>query len=266
MRFLNFFGSENYTEFVNKKQYVMHTHDTYEIYYFLEGEAHYSVEGSLYPLESGDVILMRKSEAHYLIPNDNLPYRRITINFDFCDIDDDYVTEKLLSIFNERPLGKYNRYPDELFTQNKPIYYLRKICNAENDSQKMIYLLTLLEELYEKFELVQSEEENFLNEDSSHILRYINRHLTEDLSLEKLCERFFISKSQLNRNFKKSNGSTVWEYITAKRLLLAKEMLKESARPTEVYLKCGFNDYVTFYKAYKKYFGVSPKNDCLLAK
>ena len=130
----------------------------------------------------------------------------------------------------------------------------------------MIYLLTLLEELYEKFELVQSEEENFLNEDSSHILRYINRHLTEDLSLEKLCERFFISKSQLNRNFKKSNGSTVWEYITAKRLLLAKEMLKESARPTEVYLKCGFNDYVTFYKAYKKYFGVSPKNDCLLAK
>lgn len=257
---------ETYTEKVEKKNFSMHTHDTHEIYCFLGGEAHYSVEGAIYPLEPGDIILLRKGEAHYLLPSIAFPYRRIALNFDFKNIEDNYITDKLLSIFNNRPLGKFNRYPDELFTECKPTYYLRKICNAESDSQKMIYLLALLEELYEKFEYIKNENENSANESSSHILRYINRHLTEDISLETLCERFFISKSQLNRNFKKNNGSTVWEYITAKRLLLAKEMMKEGQRPTEIYLKCGFNDYVTFYKSYRKYFGVSPKHDYSLGK
>ena len=178
-----------------------------------------------------------------------------------ANINDDYISKRLLSVFNDRPLGKFNRYPAEIFTESNPLYYLRKICNSETESQKIIFLLTLLEELYEKFEYVKLEPFSSVTDDSSDILRYINRHLADDLSLEKLCQRFYMSKSQLNRNFQKANGSTVWEYITAKRLLLAKEMLKSGGRPTEIYLNCGFNDYVTFYKAYKKYFGTSPKND-----
>lgn len=268
MRFSYISAYESYDEKVDKSNFIMHTHDTYEIYCFLEGEAHYSVEGVVYPLESGDIIILRKSESHYLIPNVSVPYRRIALNFDFCDIDDSYVSEKLLSVFNDRPLGKYNRYANELFTDSDPIYYLRKICNAKEDTEKTIYLLVLLEELYEKSQNVKNGEcdNSLAHDNSSKILKYINRHLTEDISLEKLCEIFYISKSQINRNFKKNNGSTLWEYVTVKRLHLAKEMLREGQRPTEIYLKCGFNDYVTFYKAYRKHFGVSPKNDYLDGK
>ena len=254
-------ASESRTEKVDKTNYYMHTHDAYEIYFFLEGEAHYSVEGSIYPLESGDIILLRKGEAHYLLPDEAFPYARIAVHFDFKNVDDPYISERLLSIFNDRPLGKFNRYPAEIFTESKPLYYLRKICNSEFDSQKIIYLLTLLEELYEKKELIKQEPGFATKDNSSDILRYINRHLADEISLETLCQRFYVSKSQLNRNFKKANGSTIWEYITAKRLLLAKELLRNGSRPTEIYSSCGFNDYVTFYKAYKKYFGTSPKND-----
>ena len=71
----------------------------------------------------------------------------------------------------------------------------------------------------------------------------------------------FISKSQLNRKFRNVTGSTVWEYITAKRLILAKELLVRGEKPTSVYTKCGFNDYTSFYRAYKTKFLHSPKND-----
>ena len=79
------------------------------------------------------------------------------------------------------------------------------------------------------------------------------------LSLDHLSERFFISKSHLNRMFKKATGTTAWDYIVVKRLLMARSLLSEGMVPTDVYLKCGFRDYTTFFRAYKKHFGSTPK-------
>lgn len=76
-----------------------------------------------------------------------------------------------------------------------------------------------------------------------------------------ISEKFYISKSQLNRKFKRITGSTVWEYILTKRLIFAKELLQNGEHPTTVYLKSGFKDYCSFFRAYKIKFGVSPKND-----
>lgn len=244
------------------EQFPMHTHDNYEIYCFLGEHARYTVEGNIYPLEKGDILLMRKGEAHFFMPQEkdkNHIYERIIVNFDFLNYQNEFINQKLMSVFNDRPLGKYNRYPAALFEDKNWIYYLEKICSCKVNEQKELYLLVLLQELYENFETVKTNAHDFEANSSKSIINYINRHLTETLSLDTICEKFFISKSQLNRNFKKTNGSTVWEYITAKRLLLAKEMLQNGGRPTEVYLSCGFNDYVTFYKAYKKHFSVSPQ-------
>lgn len=253
----------NYSQTFQNDRFLMHTHGDHEIYCFLEGKARYTVEGNIYPLEKGDILLMRKGEAHFLMPESDGPYERIIVNFDFANSDDEYITKKLLSIFNDRPLGKFNRYPAELFKDTNWLYYLEKMCDSSDDNQKLIYLTVLLEELYENFETVKNDIHDSESNSSKNVIKYINRHLTEELSLDRICERFYISKSQLNRNFKKTNGSTVWEYITAKRLLLAKEYLQKGEKPTSVYQKCGFQDYVTFYKAYKKYFSSSPKSDCI---
>ena len=56
-------------------------------------------------------------------------------------------------------------------------------------------------------------------------------------------------------------GSSMWAYIKRKRLLLAKELLTGGENPYLVYEKCGFNEYSSFYRAYKAEFGVSPKED-----
>ena len=90
------------------------------------------------------------------------------------------------------------------------------------------------------------------------ILRYLNQNLARQITLEDVCREFYISKSQLCRVFRSCTGVTLKQYLTAKRLVLAKGMLDAGGQPTHVYSRCGFGDYSGFYRAYVKYFGVSP--------
>ncbi len=92
----------------------------------------------------------------------------------------------------------------------------------------------------------------------NRIVNYIEENLGNDISLEDICNEFFLSKSQLCRMFKKSMGSTVWNYFTIKRLHKAKNMIDSGELPTEVFSLCGFNDYSVFYRACKRHFGQSP--------
>ena len=68
-------------------------------------------------------------------------------------------------------------------------------------------------------------------------------------------EHFFISASQANRIFKKSIGSSIWEYVIIKRLMAAKDMIEKGEGARTASEKCGFSDYSSFYRAYRKKYG-----------
>lgn len=244
------------------QKHPMHMHDNYEIYSFLSGDAEYYVEGSRYPLKSGDIILIRKNESHQLVLKSNAPYSRCVINFEipfFKKLDPE---NKFLKMFDDRPLGKFNHYPAVLFPDNNWQYYLKKMTEVQDKELRFAYLLPLLVELSSCFEVVKNSTSHLpVSDQVTSIIRYINQNLQEELSLSLLCEHFYLSKAHLNRIFKQATGSTVWNYILIKRLILAREMLSAGKAPTEVFLVCGFQDYTTFYRAYKKHFGVSPKQD-----
>lgn len=254
-----FAASRNRTEFPDLDMFSMHTHEGYEIYCFLEGDADYFVEGTIYSLKPGDILLLKKAEAHSLLIKKLVPYERITVHFSEEHIHSEQ-REALSSFLDSRPLGKHNRYAAALFKNNNWQYYLEKIYSTKNHRQRSVYLTVLLYELREAFPRICSDE-RVEKDPATDIISYINEHLTENLSLEQLCCLFYMSKAQLNRRFKKATGSTVWEYIMTKRLLLAKEYLVKGEAPTAVCTKCGFNDYGSFYRAYKAKFGVSPKAD-----
>lgn len=235
----------------------MHTHDCYEIYCFLEGDAKYSVEGNFYDLRPGDILIMKKAEAHSLIIKSSQPYGRYVINFSPEAVLGENSAE-LLRFIDERPLGKFNRFPASMFKQKNWLYYLESLCKADLNEQR-IYLTVLLNELKKAYPDIKST--RLIDDCFSSVIGYINDHITENITLADICDFSFLSKSQLNRKFRAITGTTAWEYITVKRLLLAKEGLKNGKRPTVVYLECGFNDYSTFYRAYRLKFGVSPTDD-----
>lgn len=91
------------------------------------------------------------------------------------------------------------------------------------------------------------------------IFRYIREHLTEDLSLETLEEQFYVSRYHLCREFKKLTGQTIHSYIVKSRLDLCKKYIEAGKPIKEVYELGGFGGYNHFFRAFKKEYGMTPK-------
>ncbi len=92
------------------------------------------------------------------------------------------------------------------------------------------------------------------------IINYIKENLQENLSIGTLSSKFFINKYYLMHKFKSQTGYTLHKYIQQKRLAFSKSLIIKGHKITEIYLKCGFGDYSSFIRAFKKAYGVSPKD------
>jgi len=252
-------------EHPDQSNYSMHTHDKYELLYIIHGHADFSVEGNIYHIKKGDLILVRKSESHYIYLRSSAYYERILVSFNIAknDMPNNDLDNRLASMIYDQSLGKYNLFSGDQFPDNHWLYYLNRICEYKDAETQALYLMALLNEMAEKYELVQTTSAADIPCTASAVIEYINRHLFENLSLENICTQFYLSESQMNRIFKKATCSTVWNYITIKRLLHAKELLQSGEKPTVVSEKCGFQNYVSFYKAYRKQFGHAPKEDSI---
>ena len=90
------------------------------------------------------------------------------------------------------------------------------------------------------------------------IYEYISAHLGEQMSVTSLAERFFMDKNTLTRQFRHVTGMTPAECIRRKRLDAAHTMISHGAGMTEACQECGFSDYSSFYRAFRKVYGKSP--------
>ena len=248
----------SYDEKPNPSQFLMHTHEFYELLYFESGKGVYRVEGTPYTLQKGDIIIVRPAEAHYIDISESKPYSRISIAFNpkvFAEVDPSH---KLLVPFDNRKIGTYNCYHADNFKSDIYNLYIKNIISGDSNLRLRILtnLLPLLNEIYEAFDDITATEINKTLD--SRIINYINRHISESITLDDICDRFYISKTHLCRIFKRATASTVGEYITVKRLVMARQLILSGNPPTKVYLQCGFKDYSVFYRAYKKKYGDSP--------
>ena len=93
----------------------------------------------------------------------------------------------------------------------------------------------------------------------NEIQQYLDVHFAEKISLDDLAEKFFISKFHLSREFKKRTGSTIGNYLTARRVSLAKKRLRFSNLPLDaIAAECGFADAGYFVKVFKNAEGMTP--------
>ena len=97
------------------------------------------------------------------------------------------------------------------------------------------------------------------NEKVNEVLAYIDENLSSDLTLERLADLCFISKYHLSREFGRVVGTSVHRYLIQKRLVMAKQMMRQGMSSTEVYQHCGFGDYSNFYRAFKAEYHITPK-------
>ena len=247
--------------------FYMHAHEQFELFHFLSGSAKYLVEGTEYTLNPHDTLLMRPFEVHRLVLlDDSVPYERTVVHFSTDMLGADTAAKGiLLRPFYGRELGLGNRYEAMDFSgEGWPFHGdIGKLIERLGDDAEVFIaakIRAFLAEALLPFAERDRTETQF-SAKISDVLEYINAHLYEDLSVARICEACFLSRAQLNRLFKYATGTSVWQYITTKRLLQAKTLIRSGERPTDVYERCGFSEYSSFYRAYKAKFGHSPEQD-----
>jgi len=90
-------------------------------------------------------------------------------------------------------------------------------------------------------------------------LQFIQLHLAENLSLDRLSEEFYLNKYHLGQLFKRATGFTINEYVIHRRILRARELLKRKLPVQQVGEAVGFRNNSHFIRTFKKLLGVPPK-------
>lgn len=252
--------SRSLTSRPNQADFRLHTHQQAELYYFVSGSGTFHIEGSAYALAPGDLLLMQSAESHYIELDTTQPYDRMVLHFDMdvlAQLDPGgYLLQPLL----DRKPGKQNRYLPHQFAGGSCEHYFRTMMTREPDPRVSVFagLVPLLHELCAIRSRSGETEASQPDTVEYRILRYLNQNIHKPITLETVCREFYISKSQLCRVFRSCTGVTVKQYLTAKRLVRAKQLLDAGAQPTHVYSQCGFSEYSSFYRAYVKFYGISP--------
>lgn len=243
-----------------------HYHDFYEIFCFIDGDVDYWVDGSLYHLKPGDILLINPTELHKPVPRtETQNYERIVIwinkkylssieggIFEGCFDTESPSYRKILRLpSNERNqvLSLAKKFVEEFYSEE----FASKSCTYGI----LLQFMTLMNRIALTGDVVSSEDYStptFIAE----ILSYISEHYYEKLSLDRLAAHFFINKYYLSHQFKRTVGTSVHRYITLKRLNIAYNLLLEGVAPSQVSSTCGFGDYTSFFRTFKAEYGISP--------
>ncbi len=237
--------------------FPMHIHDNHELFCLVKGKVGYIVEGHRYKLYPGTVLLMRSSESHKLIVNEQEEYERYVINFSTDFFTKNGFDLSILAPYFNRELGQKNRYLPKDFDGITPLQFFEKTEREAKIISPQSAVLSNFSALLSSINVAFLNKEARDSEEGS-IISYINDNLTKDLSITQIADFAHLSPSQLSRIFKSLTGTSVHEYILTKRLILFHEKQRQGKSAIKASAECGFHDYSAFYRLYKKRFGCSP--------
>ena len=242
--------------------FPLHIHDNHELFCLVKGDVGYIVEGHRYKLYPGTLLLMRSSESHKLIVNSPSEYERYVINFTSDFLLQNGFDSTILTPLLQRELGQKNRYSPKDFQNITPVYFFEKLENEAKIISPKNAVLSNLSALLSSINIAFLKKNN-KDTDEGGIIAFVNDNLTKNLSVEEIAAFVHLSPSQLSRVFKKLSGTSVYEYILSKRLILFHEKMRMGMGAQEASNECGFHDYSAFYRLYKKRFGTSPTKHAL---
>ncbi len=249
-------------------QFEYHYHDFNKIIIFISGSVTYLIEGRAYKLKPWDILLVSSSEVHKPMIDPSVRYERIAVwvnpgflanHSNECDL---FTCFRLAKESNN-----LLRLEDSRLSQIQSLLLnMEEACKSVDfgsgvlKNSIFLQLLVILTR-----ELISGRGKCEISDIASDesirsILDHINANIRDDLSIDTLAARFYMSRYHLMHKFKQLTGYTIHSYILQKRLINADSLIRNGVPALQACEASGFNDYSNFVRLYKRFFGVSPRN------
>ena len=242
-----------------------HYHDFCKLLLLRSGGGGYMVDGRRYTLEPGDLVLVGSHCIHRPEFQPGIPYERVILYIRPEFLQQHSVPGCALeAVFSGgaghilRPGPQRRQHYTALFAQ------LEQELAGEGYGRQILSTALLLQILAGVGRDLNSPESELPKPQTSEnsrildILRYIDAHLAEDLTIDALSERFYISKFHMMRLFRQEVGQTIHNYLCDRRLIHARDLIGQGLSATESCFRSGFRSYSSFTRAYGRRFGTTP--------
>lgn len=238
----------------------LHSHSFYELYFLIEGERTFFIDNVLYTLKKDSLALIPPFTMH---KTEGGPFTRININ-----LSGSFFEKDELPLIDELCERRIINLKDKMQNQfipmlNKLIQY-QKSNNLIDRTLFKIQTKMIVADLYNLgYDNSSNIEKIAFEKDMPsiimNIIKYIHNNYHDDITLQDISTKFFISRSYIAKLFKDYTNFTVSEYIMNMRINKAKELLLSTRKNMEEISELvGFSSANYFSLIFKKRVGLSP--------
>lgn len=231
---------------------IFHTHDYYELIFYIKGDVEYLNENTLISASPYVVTWFKPGQMHtgrLLKPSQ---YERYVIYFspDFFNMENKITP---LMDFITNSIGTHMTLSERRFNELLDILKkMDKIANAEKPYGELVLKALLIELFY----ILDSQEKKVkegeaLTEAMGDIKRYIDANYASITSISDIANHFFYSREHLSRKFMQSFNISIAHYLSRRRITESLPLL-EHMNVTEVAYTVGFHSQSAFISAFKK--------------
>ena len=239
--------------------FPLHSHkNALEISLVLSGKGTFFCNNQPYSVKEGDIKIKQPGQVYsdYTDPDDPIEQMSLLISgIHLLDLPENHLMQD-----NYAPVlvsGTWFPLLQQLFLQ---IYHLNRrdepVTRFVQNELLRTVVSTLMALLPEKRHLktVSRKSKSLYG-----VIEYLNCHYTENITLEMLAQKFYISQFYLVRKFKEYTGMTINQYIVHLRVGEAKQLLIHTDLSIkEIALCCGYSNLQYFYATFRKHAMCTP--------
>ena len=247
-----------------------HYHEFDKLILFLGGKVTYTVEGVTYFLKPWDILLVQHNMIHKPVIDPSEPYERVVVwlGRDWLTSRSDPGEALDVCFDSARQQGFHLLRTDA----ERRLHYMNIIGQLEealrseefgarrlSDALCQQLLIGVNRDVL-RYRTAQEEKDSYrLDPKMEEVIRYIEAHLAEELTVDILAKQFYLSRYYLMHRFKAVTGYTLHQYISQKRLLRAGELIRRGVPVMKAAEQAGYTEYSTFLRAFQNTFHMSPR-------